>query len=169
MLLKKVERIFHNITHTLDLLHIPGLEVIDNLTVQISNSREPYVKFNVFLVGMKLVNGSIIEANSVHQRDLMDYKQFDPVKSIMVAYFGRSDYDTKKCWISFSYLRPYWRDFQFKLATMEIHFYPVPSWMPPGMFKELLFSFHSPNTLPDIDWENYQSLSTDKIHEIYYN
>ena len=52
---------------------------------------------------------------------------------------------------------------------MEIHFYPMPSWMPHGMFKELLFSFHSPNTLLDIDCENYQSLSTDKIHEIYYN
>ena len=162
-----MDNIFDHFKNKIDFLHIPGIDVHDNLTVQLKPSGIPYAYFNVFIVGLMAVNGSNIEVNSTVSTELMANQQLFPIESLKVSYFG--GYDAQKCFTSFSYLKPIWRTFQFKLDSLEIHLQPKFDWMPSQKFREIMFSIHSPNTLPDVSWENYNVLPMGKIHDMMFN
>ena len=167
-LVKQIEAIFRNITKSLDFINIPALEIHDNISVPMIPSEPPFAYFRVYIVGQLPLNGSVIEVNSFRNNSFLEQHQSFPIESLKAQYQG-DDFDPQKCWTSFSQLNTFWRNFRFKLDWMEIHLLPKLNWMPVQMFKEISFSIHSPNTLPDFGPENFNLLSTSKVHEILYS
>ena len=125
-LVAKIENIFDNITRSIDFLHITGIEVHDNLTVQFGKGYgddKPNALFDVYIVGLMSINGTLVEINSANDRNAMELQKDFHIKSLKVSYIG--GYGTHKCFTTFSHLNPFWRKFKFKLENMEIHLYPT--------------------------------------------
>ena len=128
---------------------------------------EEYMNYSLVIEGVTYENYS---SNNVNLVSSFQSDQFEPVQSLRVEWRTNTELDVSKCFTFFSALNSKWRHYDIDLDKIKFQVLISTSIMQMESYNsKLYFSIHSSNVLPDLNDQNFFSLTQYKNHTILYS
>jgi len=149
------------------------IDMFENISIPFEYRLEP--RFQLIRESLNQSNRNAIIAEvkgivyneSENSNKISKIQDRNPIESIASKRFYR-----RKCFTFFSKFSNRWKNFKIKDKIFKFLIFRDKDWFPPDAnYKEFYyFSIHSPNTLPEMEYEdNYIKLNFGYFYHIYYS